>query len=155
VKESDARVEYPAHQMLLYVEKNDGSYGSLQTGSYMSKNYIDDFFDKQKRIQEQAIERLISGELSPVGYYMLIHGMTMPDVAHRVGIGVGRVKKHRLLPYFPEIRLSLLKRYADVFGVPIASLATVVVHAGEGAADYRKKNQNPFVVISDTKGGQP
>jgi len=44
MKEADAKVEYQEHQMLLYVEKSDGSYGPLQTGSYMSKNYIDDFW---------------------------------------------------------------------------------------------------------------
>ncbi len=155
VKESDARVDYPSHQMLLYVEKNDGSFGPLQTGSYMSKNYIDDFWEKQKRLREQGIERLLSGELSPVGYYMLLNAMTESDVARRVGVGAGRVKKHRLLPHFPDVTLSLLRRYAEVFGVALASMVCVVVHGGDGAADLRKKNRNPFVVVSDMKGETP
>jgi hypothetical protein len=138
--------------MLLYVEKSDGVYGPLQTGSYMSQNYIDDFWDKRKRLREQGIENLLSGDLSPVGYYMLVHGMTPADVARRVGIGVGRVKKHQYLPHFPGIRLSLLQRYAEVFGVSIASMVGVVVHAGKNAPDIRKKNKNPFVIITDMEG---
>jgi hypothetical protein len=152
MKEADARVDFPSHQMLLYVEKSDGSYGPLQTGSYMSKNYIDDFWDTRKRLRDEGIAHLLSGELSPIGYYMLIYDMTPADVARRVGIGAWRVKRHRYLRHFPKTRLSLLKRYADVFNVSIASMVSVVVNAGENAADVRKKNKNPFVVITEMKG---
>jgi hypothetical protein len=155
VKESEAKVDYPSHQMLLYVEKIDGSYGPLRTGSYMSKNYIDDFWDKQKRLKEEGIERLMSGELSPVGYYMLLQGLTESDLARRVGIGAGRVKKHRLAPHFPGVTVALLKRYAEVFGVSLASMASVVVPAGRSAADFRKKNKNSFVVVSEMGEEKP
>jgi hypothetical protein len=149
VKEAEAKVDYPTHQMLLYVEKNDGSFGPLRTGSYMSKNYIDDYWDKRKRLKDQGISLLLSGEISPVGYYMLMGDMTPADVARRVGIGTRRVNKHRLVSHFQGITVSLLTRYADVFGVSIASMAAVTVPAGDNAAELRKKNKNPFVVITD------
>jgi hypothetical protein len=151
VKEADARVDYPSHQMVLYVEKGDGSYGPLQTGSYMAKNYIDDFWDKQNHVRELAIEGLLSGELSPIGYYMALLQMTPANVARRAGTGVGRVKRHRLSRHFAGIGPSLLKRYAAVFNVPLESLASIEVHGGERAAQLRQKNKNPFVMITGAK----
>jgi hypothetical protein len=120
MKEADAKVEYQEHQMLLYVEKSDGSYGPLQTGSYMSKNYIDDFWDKRKRLENEAIEKLTNSIISPVGYYMLLLDLTPPDVARRTGISLRNVKKHSLPKNFPKISSACIKRYSEVFGVPVS-----------------------------------
>jgi hypothetical protein len=147
MKETDARVDYQSHQMLLYVEKSDGSYGPLQTGSYMSKNYIDDFWEKRKRTEDEAFEKLTNSIISPVGYYMLLLDMTPSDVARRAGISLRKVKKHALPRYFPAIKLSCIKRYAEVFGIPVAALFSLVVPSARRAAVSYKKTRNPFVAI--------
>lgn len=148
MKEADARVDYPAHQMVLYVEKSDGSYGPLQTGSYMSKNYIDDFWDKRKRIEDEGFEKLTNSIISPVGYYMLLLDMTPSDVARRTGISIRNVKKHTLPQHFPKIRLSCIQRYAEVFGVPVAALFSLFVPPSFSKKISYKKTLNPFVVIT-------
>ena len=147
MKEADARIDYQSHQMLLYVEKNDGAYGALQTGSYMSKNYIDDFWDKRKRIEDEAFEKLTNSTISPVGYHMLLLDMTPADVARRAGISVRNVRKHALPRYFPAMKLSCLKRYAEVFGVPVAALFSLIVPPAARTAFSIKKTRNPFVAI--------
>ena len=151
MKEADGRVDYAPHQMVLYIERADGSYGPLQTGSYMSKNYIDDFWEKRKAVENEAISQLTMGAISPVGYYILLLDMTPADVARRVGISVRRVKKHQLPDSFGRITIALLKRYADVFGVPIASLFNLTVHNKPLRIVY-KKTLNPFVVLTEIAG---
>jgi hypothetical protein len=147
MKEADARVDYQPHQMLLYVEKSDGSYGPLQTGSYMSKNYIDDFWDKRKRLENEAIEKLTNSIISSVGYYMLLLDMTPADVARRTGISLRSVKKHALPQHFPKVKLWEIQRYADVFGVPIAAFFSLQTAPQASATVSYKKTQNPFVAI--------
>ena len=46
MKEKDSRVDN-SHQLVLYVEKEDQTYGPVQTGSYMVENYLDDLFEKK------------------------------------------------------------------------------------------------------------
>ena len=42
MKEKDGFAECPEQQVILYVEKEDGKYEAMQTGSYLSANYLDD-----------------------------------------------------------------------------------------------------------------
>ena len=149
MKEAEGRIDYTPHQMVLYVEKDDGSYGPLQTGSYMSKNYIDDFWKKHGHVEEEALTQLTKGTISPVGYFMLLLDMTASDVARRAGVSVRKVKKHRTPEGFGRIEAAALKRYADVFGVPMASLFCVT-EQGEGRArtTYRQTS-NPYVAIAE------
>jgi hypothetical protein len=156
MKEADARVDYKPHQMLLYVEKSDGSYGALQTGSYMSKNYIDDFWDKRKRIEDEGFEKLTNALISPVGYYMLLLDMTPADVARRTGISLRNVKKHSLPEHFPKAKLSCIRRYAEVFGVPIAALFSLHAQPRASVGVSYKKTRNPFVTLFEiNKERQP
>ena len=148
MKETDGIVDYKPHQMVLYVEKADGAYGPLQTGSYMSKHYIDDFWEKRRRIETDALRQLTSGTLSPVGYYMLLLDMTPADVAHRVGISVRKVIKHRTGAGFPLISVKLVKRYADVFGISVASMFCLPAPECTAFRIMQRETDNPFVVLS-------
>ncbi len=54
MKEKDGYSECPEQQVILYVEKEDGKYEAIQTGSYLSANYLDDFFLKRKNLEKNA-----------------------------------------------------------------------------------------------------
>ena len=86
MKEKDAHVDLESHQMTLFVEKDDGSYGSLQTGSYLVKNYLKDFWKNMDHFQKTALVQLLNNETSPIAYYMILKEMAAADVAARVGI---------------------------------------------------------------------
>ena len=40
MKEKDGIIDCPQQQLILYVEKEDGTYEPLQTGSYLTKNSL-------------------------------------------------------------------------------------------------------------------
>jgi hypothetical protein len=145
VKEKEAHVDFEKHQLLLYVEKDDGTYGALQTGAFGTKNYVDDFWVKRKHLEKQCLERLCKGEISPVAYYMLLNNIAAADLALRSRTSVSNVKKHMQPAHFAKIGLPLLKRYADVFGVPLANMFQVVVQNPEGSITF-SKTDNPLVV---------
>lgn len=147
MKENDARVDFEQHQVLLYVEKEDGSYGPLQTGAYLVKHYADDFFQKRHNIETECIDKLGKGEISPVVYFMLLYNMTAADIAARVGISKSKVIKHQSPEGFAKASVDTVKRYADVFGVAVADMFQLVVPKEKDLAVANRKTANPYLSI--------
>jgi hypothetical protein len=126
MKEKDAMVDFKKHQVVLYTEKDDHSFGATQTGSFISGNYLDDFREKKKKLDEQETDKWKKGEISPIYYYMMVEEMTLTDLAERVGLSKRRVKKHFTNKDFLKMRISHLKKYAEVFNVPLANFFQII-----------------------------
>lgn len=154
MKEENAKVEYDRHQLLLYVEKDDGTFGPMQTGSFMSKNYIDDFWEKRKHLEQQSLEKLISGLISPVGYYLLLVNLSPADCAARVQLSVAQVKKHCEPTHFAKMSLDIMARYADVFGVPPSALCTITILKSKKISVNHRKTSNPLITIQEIDEAQ-
>ena len=154
MKEADARVDLEQHQLLLYVEKEDGSYGPLQTGAYLVKNYSDDFFQKRHNIEAECMEKLRKGEISPVVYYMLLYNMTPADIAVRVGISKGAVLKHQTPKGFASASVDIVRRYADVFGVSVANMFQLVVPKDKDVSVSSRKTANPYLSVLEIGKGR-
>lgn len=157
MKEKDAKVDFEPHQLILYVEKEDGSYGPVQTGSYISANYLDDFWEKMKHLRLQQLEKLKSNEISPIHYFRMIHDFSDFELSKRVGLPLFKVKKHQKPNYFKRIRLSVLKRYADVFDIPVSAFFQIItLEENESGIStekseikvHQKMTANPFVVLT-------
>jgi hypothetical protein len=132
MKEKEGFVDYPEQQMILYVEKEDGKYGPMQTGSYISANYMDDYLFKRKNLELSLREQLTSGTISPVKYYMVLEDLTLSELAARAGIRKARVRKHLEPKNFETATTGELIRYARVFNVPAANMLQVVLISDQG-----------------------
>lgn len=153
MKEKDARVDFDQHQVLLYVEKPDGSFGPLQTGAYLVKNYSDDFFQKRQNIETECMDKLRKGEISPIVYYKLLYDMTEADIAVRVGISKGKVLKHQTPAGFGKASVEIVKRYADVFGVSVATMFQLIVPKEKDLAVASRKTNNPYLSVLEIGKG--
>jgi hypothetical protein len=127
MKEKDGYIDFPQQQVILYVEKEDGKYGPIQTGSGISKNYLDDYELKRLHLEESLRNKVINGEISMVKYYMVLEDLTISELAARVRIRKSSVKKHLDPVLFGKIRLDELKKYAEVFNVPLAHMVQVLM----------------------------
>jgi hypothetical protein len=151
VKEKEAFVDYRDHQMAMYVEKDDGTYGVMKTGSFMTKNYFDDYQEKIRKWDTLHFERLINGEYSPVAYYMALLDMTPAEMAVRTGTRIGVVRKYMDPLRFGTMTINEARRYADVFNITLAELF-LVPEPGSKAVRFNT-TQNPWIVLaSDGKG---
>jgi len=149
MKEQDVLVDYQPQQLILYAEKEDGSYGPIQTGSFISKNYIDDFWLKQKNLQESLMKQLSNNEISPIQYYMTLVDLSPAELASRVGVRTCRVKKHLKPDTFNKIRIALLHKYATVFNVPIANFFQLIVKKNETDPNIEQRaTKNNNIVIT-------
>jgi transcriptional regulator with XRE-family HTH domain len=158
MKEKDVFVDCQAQQVVIYAEKSDGSFGPVQTGSYLTKNYINDFREIVDNLNNSLTEKLKKGEISPIYYYMTIEELTIPDLAERVGFSKSAVKKHLDPKGFQKISISKLKRYANVLNIPLANLFQVIKTKEDKNWNmgYRETEDiSKSVQISQTKTNNP
>lgn len=152
MRERDAKTER-GHQLVLYVERDDASYGPVQTGSYLAQEFIEDFFEKRERYRRDCLRRLEAGEISPVAYYLLILEMAEADLAARVRVSRRAVRRHLTPAGFAGIDLELARRYAEVFGIPVANLFQVIA-AQDGRVEVRQE-RTASPLLTKTRVGCP
>ncbi len=126
MKEKDLQIDFKEQQLILYAEKDDNTYGPTQTGSYMSKNYLDDFQLKQKHLEESVTEKVLSGENSMVFYYMMLEDISLIELAGRAKISKTKVQKHLTVKGFASAGVKDIIKYAEIFNIPVANLFQLV-----------------------------
>jgi hypothetical protein len=127
MKEKDGVIDCPEQQVILYVEKDDGKYEPIQTGSYLTKNYLSDYEMKRRNLEESLQIQVLRGDFSPVYYYMVLEDLTLSELAARVGIRKGKVKKHLESVHFSSLPQETLQIYADVFNITVQDMLKLLV----------------------------
>jgi len=154
MKEKDVLTDFKAHQVILYAEKGDNSIGPVQTGSYVSGHYIDEFYNFMGKIERESFAKLQKCEISPVCLYMNIEEMTVSELASRVGLPQRKVKKHLTHQYFSSIKVSELARYAEIFNIPVANffqiISTLQDHEWRPGFKSDIENAKPVVISQIT-----
>ena len=117
MKEKDGHVDYPDQQVILYVEKEDGEFGPIQTGSYLSANYMEDYQSKRSNLVKSLNDQLSKRTISIIQYYMVLEELTLSELSARAGIRKSKVKKHLKPDSFIKATIDELLRYARVFNV--------------------------------------
>jgi hypothetical protein len=150
MKEKDLIMNYPEHQVVYYAEKNDGTYGPLQTGAYMAGNHIDEFYRLTENLNRSLLEQLKNGKISPICYYMNIEMLTIPELAARVGVSKRSLKKHMSPDGFQKLSISKLKRYADVLNIQVANMFQIIetIEDKNWDAGYQEqvRSSKPFLI---------
>ena len=154
MKEKDARIDYKKHQLVLYVEKKDGTYGPVKTGSYITKNYLDDFWFKRKNLEREYLDKIKTGEISPIAYFMTLEELTPSELASRVKMPSRRVRKHLHPEHFGKLTVEELKRYCDVFNISFISLFCAVVANRGGMKIKEEKTGSPYFSILRFEAGR-
>jgi hypothetical protein len=137
MKEKEGIVDCPQQQVILYVEKEDGKYEPLQTGSYLTKNFLDDYQLKRRHLEESLKQKVQRGEASPVYYYMVLEDLTISELSARAGIRKGKVKKHLEARHFNAIPQETLQVYSDVFNITIQDMLNLLVQCPDDTVDTK------------------
>jgi hypothetical protein len=157
MKEKELFVDFEAKQLILYAEKEDGTYGPIKTGSHMVKNYLDDYWYKLKNLENYLSEKLTNNEVSSIYYYMILSELTIAELAARVGFRKRKVKRHLNHRAFGTIKVKELQRYAEVFDVPLANFFQIIMYQEkEGMKSFFIKDTEPELINirqTETKNG--
>jgi hypothetical protein len=126
MKEKDGYIDCPEQQVILYVEKEDGKYGPIQTGSYITRNFLDDYELKRRHLEDTLRNKILDKEVSPIYYYMILEDLTISELAARVKQRKAKVRKHLEYGSFNSIKSEILKQYADVFNVSVNEMVLLM-----------------------------
>lgn len=162
MKEKEGFVDYPDQQMIIYVEKDGGEYGPMQTGSFISANYMDDYLLKRHNLESSLREQLIAGQITPVKYYMVLEDLTFSELAARAGIRKSKVKRHLDPKYFGGATAEELRKYATVFNIPVADMLQIILikdkgnfesglileYKAERISIVREPTGNPYIMLT-------
>ncbi len=151
MKEKELLVDSAPHQLVLYAEKDDESYGPVVTGSFMSSKYLDDYFEKINKWERSLRTQWEKGEISPVYYYMILQEYGEKDLAKRAGVSLRRLRKHFKMKYFKKLRLHQLANYAEAFDIPVAFMFSLPLVNKENAHSIRVthvETPNPYMIIT-------
>ncbi len=110
-----------------YVKNESGKYETdLSTGWEVKKVALDHAWEDIERRIEEARQRVVAGEVSPILYYMELNLMDFTVLSGYTGFWKWQIRRHLKPRVFNKLKDSRLKRYADAFGISIDELRNKV-----------------------------
>lgn len=111
---------------LCYVVDESGKYTTgLSRGWEVKAAALDLAWDDIKERTEQARQKAIKGEVSPLLFFMELKLMDLDTLASYVGLWKWQVKRHMKPSVFKGLSEKKLQKYAEVFEVSVADLKNV------------------------------
>ena len=106
-----------------YVKNENGKYeAELSSGWDVKTDALNSaWLDIENRIEE-AKNLFLSGEASPIEYYMELKLMDYTVLAGYTGFWKWQIKKHKNPKTFNTLNDRKLQKYADAFGVTLIEL---------------------------------
>lgn len=106
-----------------YVKNEDGKYETdLSTGWETKKVALDQAWDEIERRKAEALEKVKSGEASPILYFMEEKLMDFTVLAGYTGFFKWSIKRHLKPAVFKKLSDSKLQKYAEAFEVELDQL---------------------------------
>ncbi len=111
------------HRKALYARGDDGKLHIVQSAGWeveeiVTRQAIDDLL----RLTEDARQRVLAGQTSPLEYHMYRVRMDVPLLSQASGVWQWRIRRHFRPTIFARLSPALLARYADAMGVTIEQL---------------------------------
>jgi len=111
---------------LCYATDKDGNYVTgNSTGWDPKKIALDNAIEDIHERAENARQRVLKNETSPIEYYMELNKMDIPILASYVGFWSWRVKRHFKVKVFNKLSEKTLKKYANIFEISIDQLKNI------------------------------
>ena len=111
------------HRKALYARGEDGKLHIVQSAGWeveeiVTRQAVDDLL----RLTEDARQRVLAGQTSPLEYHMYRVRMDVPLLSQASGIWQWRIRRHFRPAVFAGLSASLLATYADAMGMTVEQL---------------------------------
>ena len=105
---------------LAYAVDDKGHYQIVESvGNSIGTLTVKMMWEHNNKQVEDAANRVRSGQESPLAFFMAYKIMNCGLLAPYVGIAGWRIKRHLRPSIFKKLKLPVLQRYADFFGVTL------------------------------------
>ena len=114
------------HRKAVYARGADGKLHLVQSAGWeveeiVTRQAVDDL----KRLAEDARQRVIAGQTSPLEFHMHRVRMDVPLLAQASGIWQWRIRRHFRPDVFAHLSPAVLGRYAEAMGLGVEQLKKV------------------------------
>lgn len=108
---------------MVYAVDENGNYVTELSSGWTPKTIALDnaILEIEERVND-AKNRVLNNETSPIEYYMELHKMDLPILASYAGLWKWRVKRHFKPSIFKKLSNKTLQKYADIFEISIDEL---------------------------------
>lgn len=111
---------------LCYAVDENGKYTTVNSSGWDPKTIaLNKAIEEINERVENAKQRVINKETSPIEYYMELHKMDVQILASYVGLWKWRVKRHFKPNVFNKLSKNILQKYADTFDISIDQLKNI------------------------------
>ena len=108
---------------VVYARQDDGAIGrSASRGWEVEEIVTRQAVDDLLRLTEEARQRVLAGQTSPLEYHMYRVRMDVPLLSQASGIWQWRIRRHFRPAVFAGLSVSLLATYADAMGMTVEQL---------------------------------
>jgi hypothetical protein len=123
VPQDKSNLESANFRELCYAVDENGEYTTEHTTGWDPKTIaLSNAIEKIKERIEEAKQRVLANETSPIEYYMELNKMDISVLASYAGLWKWRVKKHFKPSVFKKLSSKTLQKYADVFEISVEQL---------------------------------
>ncbi len=114
---------------VVYVVDSSGNYSTgLSTGWDIKTKALDAAWQDIEQRIENAKQKVLNNEASPVLYFMELRLMDIGIVSAYTGFWKWTIRQHLKPSVFKKLSDKKLQHYAAVFNVSVAELKTMNVH---------------------------
>lgn len=129
VPQDKSNLESANFKELCYAVDENGEYTTVNSSGWDPKTIaLNKAIEEIKLRVEDAKQRVLNHQTSPIEYYMEYHKMDLPILASYVGMWKWRVKRHFKPQVFQKLSDKILQKYADVFEISIQQLKNIQLH---------------------------
>ncbi|UGU15795.1 hypothetical protein LS482_19200 [Sinomicrobium kalidii] len=132
VPQDRSNLESANGRELCYAVDKNGRYTTVNSSGWDPKTIaLDNAIKEINARAEDARQRVLGGQTSPIEYYMELHKMDIGILAAYTGFWKWRVKRHFKPKIFKRLPDRILQKYADVFNLNIAQLKNFEIPHGD------------------------
>ncbi len=114
---------------VVYVVDNSGNYTTeLSTGWKVKTTALDLAWEDIEQRIENARQKVINNEASPILFFMELRLMDIGIVAAYTGFWKWTIKQHLKPAVFKKLSAEKLKKYAEAFNISVEELKTMTMH---------------------------
>lgn len=109
-------------EVLYVTDENDNYTTANSIGWDAKKAALEESMELIHERIEEAKQDVANNKVSPIIYFMELNKMDLQVLAAYVGMWQWRVKRHAKPKNFKTLSESVLKKYADAFGISVDEL---------------------------------
>lgn len=126
IPQDKSNLESADFKELCYAVDSEGNYTTKNSTGWDPKTIaLDNAIQDINERVENAKQRVLKEETSPIEYYMELHKMDIPILSSYVEMWSWRVKRHFKPSVFKKLNDKILGKYAAIFEISISELKQI------------------------------